>query len=142
MSATAWEAAVTSEPVPSVAEQQARTERELAHIVTAALRQNLDGAEQVAVRRRAVHGPAGPALVAQSHGAALLIVGSHRHRWIAELLHESTNSYCARHATCPVLVIPPAIATRREAARARALAATTRGPLAVGCATSAIWQMF
>jgi hypothetical protein len=88
-------------------------ERELAQIEAAAVRQTPEAA-QVAVRCSVARGPAGPVLVAEADGAALLIVGSHGHLRIHELLFGSTSSYCARHATCPVVVIPSAMATQRE----------------------------
>jgi nucleotide-binding universal stress UspA family protein len=112
MSPLGREAAVTGEPVPPSAEQQTRVERELDQIVAAALGQTPEAA-QVALRRRVARGPAGPVLVAETDGAALLIVGSHGHRRIHELFFGSTSSYCARHATCPVVIIPSAMATRR-----------------------------
>jgi nucleotide-binding universal stress UspA family protein len=104
----AWEAAVTGEPVPASAEQQVRAERELDQIVAAALVRVRDGAQRVAVRRRVVHGPAGPVLVAEAGGAALLVVGSHGHRRLTELAHRSVSAYCIRHTSCPVVVVPPA----------------------------------
>ncbi|MGH3944659.1 MAG: universal stress protein [Pseudonocardiaceae bacterium] len=116
--ARGWEAAVTSEPVPPPAEQQARAERELTEVVAAALARVPDGSTRVAVRQRVARGPAGPALVGAADGAALLVVG-HGLR-VAELLHRSVSWYCVRHATCPVLVIPPAMATRRTLFRAAA----------------------
>lgn len=111
--ANGWEAAVTAEPVPPCAVQETRAERELADVVAAARRQVPGGAAQIAVQRRIVRGLTGPMLVAEAHGAALLVVGSHGHRRIAELLRRSVSSYCERHATCPVLVIPPAMATQQ-----------------------------
>lgn len=113
VSTNGWETAVTAEPVPPCAVQETRTERELADVVEAACRQVPGGAAQIAVRRRVVRGPTGPMLVAEAHGAAMLVVGSHGHRRITELLHRSVSLYCERHATCPVLVIPPAMATQR-----------------------------
>lgn len=116
-SAPRWESAITAGPVPPSAEQQARAERELGEVIMAALMQVPDARAGVAIQRRVARGPAGPVLVAEADGAALLVVGHHVHRRIAELLHQSVSSYCARHATCPVLVIPPAMATRRATVR-------------------------
>jgi nucleotide-binding universal stress UspA family protein len=104
----AWEAEVTGEPAPASAEQQVRAERELDQIVAAALVRVRDGAQRVAVQRTVVRGSAGPALVAEASGAALLVVGSHGHRRLTELAHRSVSAYCIRHASCPVVVIPPA----------------------------------
>jgi nucleotide-binding universal stress UspA family protein len=106
-----WEAEVTGEPVPPQAVQQARAERELAQVVAAALARVPDGTTRVAVRQSVLRGPAGPVLAAEANGAALLIVG-HGPR-ATELWHRSVSWHCLRHATCPVLVIPPTMATRR-----------------------------
>ncbi|MEA2202817.1 MAG: hypothetical protein QOI89_3522 [Solirubrobacteraceae bacterium] len=88
--ATVWEAAVTGEPVPSIAAQQVRSERELAQIVAAAL-----GQSPAAALGSVARGLAGRVLVAVAAGAALLVVGSHGHRRIHDLLAESTTPYCA-----------------------------------------------
>ncbi|MDQ4104579.1 MAG: universal stress protein [Actinomycetota bacterium] len=109
------EAAVTGEPVPPEAEQKARVERELAHVVAAALARVPDGAARVAVRQSLVPGPAGPGLVGEADSADLLVVG-HGPR-VHKLQHRSVSWYCMRHATCPVLVIPPAMAMRRTLPR-------------------------
>lgn len=116
--ARGWEAAVTAEPVPSITEQRARAERELAQVVAAALARVGTGARQVAVQQTIVRGPAGSGLVAQAADADLLVVG-HGARAI-EMLHRSVSWYCARHATCPVLVIPPAMASIRTLTSAAA----------------------
>jgi hypothetical protein len=50
-------------------------------------------------------------LVANADGADLLVVG-HGPR-VAELVHRSVSWYCVRNATCPVVVVPPAMATCR-----------------------------
>jgi nucleotide-binding universal stress UspA family protein len=109
--ARGWEAAVTGEPVPPEAEQEARVGRELAQVVAAALLWVPEGPGRVAVRQSVVRGPAGRMLVGEADGAALVVVG-HGPR-ATELLHRSVSWYCLRHATCPVLVIPPTMATRR-----------------------------
>jgi nucleotide-binding universal stress UspA family protein len=100
-----WEAAVTGEPVPSEVVQEARAERELVQVVAAAVAWVPDGATRVAVQQRVVRGLAGPVLAGEANGAALLVVG-HGPR-ATELRHRSVSWYCLRHATCPVLVIPP-----------------------------------
>lgn len=50
-------------------------------------------------------GQSGPLLVAESEGAALLVVGSHGHSALGSLLLGSTSNYCTHHATCPVAII-------------------------------------
>ncbi|MDQ4094394.1 MAG: universal stress protein [Actinomycetota bacterium] len=109
--ASRWEAAVTGEPVPPEAEQKTRAQRELAQVVAAALARVPDGTTPMAVRQSVVRGLAGPALVGETDGAALLVVG-HGPR-VTELRHWSVSWYCLRHATCPVLIIPPAMAAVR-----------------------------
>lgn len=113
-----WEAAVIGAPVSSEDEQRARAERELTEVVAAALARVPNGSTQVAVQQKVVHGPAGPVLAGEADGADLLVVG-HGMR-VTELLHRSVTWYCVRHATCPVLVIPPAMATQRILAAATA----------------------
>ncbi|MGH3774673.1 MAG: universal stress protein [Pseudonocardiaceae bacterium] len=115
--ARGWEAAVTGEPVPPEAEQQARAERELGQVVAAALARIPTGVTRVGVQQRVVRGPPGPGLVSRTAGVHLLVIGHGGHR---SMLHRSVSSYCVRHATCPVLVIPPAMATRRTLAPATA----------------------
>ncbi|MGH3975383.1 MAG: universal stress protein [Pseudonocardiaceae bacterium] len=109
--AKSWEAAVTGEPVPPEAVQEARAERELVQVVAAALARIPDGTARIAVRQRVVRGSAGPVLVGEADGADLLVVG-HGPR-ATGLLHRSVSWYCLQHATCPVLVIPPTMAARR-----------------------------
>jgi nucleotide-binding universal stress UspA family protein len=110
--APGWEAAVKAQSVPTVAEQEAQATRELAQVVAAALAWIPAGAARIAVQQQVVCSPAGPGLVSQATGADLLVVG-HCRRSI-EVLHRSVSWYCVRHANCPVLVFPPAMATRRE----------------------------
>lgn len=107
----AWEAAVTGEPVPPVAAQRLRGDRELDQIVTGAL---LWTTQEAHVRCRVVDGPVGPGLVAEARHAALLVLGSHGHRRLAHLAHAhgSVSAYCIRHASCPVVVIPPEMGLR------------------------------
>jgi nucleotide-binding universal stress UspA family protein len=107
-----WEAAVTAHPVPSHRAQRARAGRELDQVVAAALAGTAERSTPVAVRQRVVHGTAGPVLVADSADADLLVLG-HNPRSRTNRLHRSVSGYCARHAACPVLVIPPSMATQR-----------------------------
>ncbi|MGH3900309.1 MAG: universal stress protein [Pseudonocardiaceae bacterium] len=132
--ARGWEAAVTAEPVPSEAEQEARAERELAEVVAAALVRVPAGSTRVAVRQKVARERAGPVLVNEAHGAALLVVG-HGPR-STELLHRSVSWYCLRHATCPVLVIPPAMATWRTLTPATAEVPTSSSQLTVSTVRS------
>lgn len=59
----------------------------------------------VDVRQRLIHGPAGPALVAESAGAALLVVGSPAHGPLRGALLGSTSKTVLSSAHCPVAVV-------------------------------------
>lgn len=109
--AQGWEAVVTAQPVPTVAEQEAQAKRELAEVVAAALTWMPHAVPRIVVQQRVVRSPAGPGLVSQAADADLLVVGHSRHSM--EMLHRSVSWYCVRHASCPVLVLPPTMATRR-----------------------------
>jgi nucleotide-binding universal stress UspA family protein len=66
------------------------------------------GAEYPSVHMRhtqAVGSPAGT-LVRHSRGASMLVVGSHGAGAVAQALLGSTSAYCARHAECPVVIVP------------------------------------
>jgi len=52
-------------------------------------------------------GPAADVLVAESRGAALLVVGSRGLGGFRELLLGSVSHRCSQHAACPVLIIRP-----------------------------------
>lgn len=60
--------------------------------------------EQVDIR--AVLGQPAEVLLAASAGARMLVVGSRGLGGFAGLLLGSVSEQCARHATCPVLVVP------------------------------------
>ena len=107
-----WKAAVTAEPVPPVVQQQARAEREREQILAAALLRVPTGTQRVAVRCKVVRGRAGQILIAEAGEATLLVVGSRDQRRLVDLAHGSVSGYCTRHASCPVVVIPPAIGVR------------------------------
>jgi nucleotide-binding universal stress UspA family protein len=50
-------------------------------------------------------GQAGPILVAESVGAALLVVGTKEHVGIGRLISGSVSHYCLSHAECPVVAV-------------------------------------
>ncbi len=60
---------------------------------------------EVPVERFVKEGHGGPALVAASQGADLLVVGGSGHGAIAGMLIGSVSEHCVRHASCPVVVI-------------------------------------
>jgi nucleotide-binding universal stress UspA family protein len=49
-------------------------------------------------------------LIAESADADLLVVGSQGHRPLADLLLGSVAAQCVRHAHCPVVIAPVAVA--------------------------------
>ena len=53
-------------------------------------------------------GEAGPTLVAEAIGAALLVVGTKEHVGIGRLMAGSVSHYCLSHARCPVVAVPAA----------------------------------
>lgn len=60
----------------------------------------------VEVETQVICGSPGRKLVSASSGAALLVVGRHgRHRLTGQI--GSVSDYCARHASCPVVVVHP-----------------------------------
>ncbi len=64
------------------------------------------GEPPVPVVRHLVEGPAGPALCRAAEGASLLVLGSHRRGPVGEALLGSVSHHCARHASCPVVIVP------------------------------------
>jgi nucleotide-binding universal stress UspA family protein len=53
-------------------------------------------------------GSASAVLVEESRGADMLIVGSRGRGGFTGLLLGSVSQQCAQHATCPVVIVPPA----------------------------------
>lgn len=62
------------------------------------------GADGVDITRTIESGPAADVLVAAASTANLLVVG--RHSSSGGLHLGSVSAHCARHATCPVVVVP------------------------------------
>lgn len=55
-----------------------------------------------------------------ARGAVMLVVGRHRGGLVREMLLGSVSAACVRHATCPVVVIPAAVAPPEQAETAEA----------------------
>ena len=62
--------------------------------------------EGAQVEERIVLAPAATALIAASHDALLLVVGSHGKSEVRELLLGSVAMACVHHASCPIVVVP------------------------------------
>jgi nucleotide-binding universal stress UspA family protein len=62
-------------------------------------------APQVEIGYRVVEGNAAGALLDESVGADLLVVGSRGHGGFVEALLGSVGQHCVQHATCPVVVV-------------------------------------
>ncbi len=83
----------------------------------------------VQIRQLLVEAQPGPALVNAGKEAELVVVGSHGHSRLAEVLLGSVSSYCVHHAVCPVVVIPD-VHVKRERTPVQATAEPlTMGPL-------------
>jgi nucleotide-binding universal stress UspA family protein len=57
------------------------------------------------VETQVLEGPPGPVLVAESKGAAMVVVGRRGHGALVRLLLGSVSRYVMLHATCPVVVL-------------------------------------
>lgn len=77
------------------------TEKILASVVTAVFGENPPSSVSTFVRS----GPVAPALIEESDGAEMLIVGSRGRGGFVGLLLGSVSATVAEHARCPVLVV-------------------------------------
>jgi nucleotide-binding universal stress UspA family protein len=105
-----WLRVVTAfEPAlfPDVAEAELEGEvvRRTRQIVNEVLARHHVGGGPVPVSIVAVPGPPGDALVRESVGTALLVVGHRRRGALASAALGSVGLYCVRHAACPVTVV-------------------------------------
>jgi nucleotide-binding universal stress UspA family protein len=75
------------------------------HVVDRAVAHVAEVAPEVAVSGEIVEQPAGPALVAATKDAEMLVVGSRGLGGFEGLLLGSVSQYCTRHASCSVVVV-------------------------------------
>ncbi len=75
------------------------------------------GPVDVPLVRHVVEGEAGPVLVDASRDARLLVVGTRGLGGLRAAVLGSVSRYCARHAPCPVVVVPGQPAPARQDAR-------------------------
>jgi nucleotide-binding universal stress UspA family protein len=71
----------------------------------ATVREAIPAARGVEIERRVDEGTPAAALVGESRGAHLLVVGSRGHGGFAQLLLGSVSQQCAQHAECPVVIV-------------------------------------
>ena len=64
--------------------------------------------EGVTLEHRAVQGTPADVLIRAAEDAELLVVGSRGHGGFASLVLGSVSQQCVQHASCPVVVVPPA----------------------------------
>ncbi|MFL4475346.1 universal stress protein [Paeniglutamicibacter sp. MACA_103] len=106
----AWSIATAPRPegwefgyVPAMDEFTAAVREELerdAHQVT-------EGFPSVPVTYEPVHAPPAKSLIAISHEARMLVVGTRGRGGLTGMLLGSVSEQCVRHAVCPVLVVRP-----------------------------------
>jgi nucleotide-binding universal stress UspA family protein len=100
---TAWEfPAAYGYPVPVL---DTDLEELATKTVEEAIAEVMAGANAVPIRYKVVEGNAARALIGESDGADLLVVGSRGHGGFVEALLGSTGQHAVHHATCPVVVI-------------------------------------
>jgi nucleotide-binding universal stress UspA family protein len=63
------------------------------------------------ITEHVIQGPAGPALLTQSEGASLLVVGARGRAAFPGMLLGSVAEYCVRNGPCPVVVVRTLAAT-------------------------------
>jgi universal stress protein A len=95
------------------------------------LEQLEDALEEDNVRCDIIHQTGDPVVVileqARKLGAEYVVLGSHGHTALYELIVGSTAGAILRHSPCPVVIVP-----RERGAAARARSAAARRPVAVG----------
>ncbi|MEO6501195.1 MAG: universal stress protein [Jatrophihabitantaceae bacterium] len=91
--------------IPPGVDLAAETGETLDSIIDAVLAENPQAAASVSVTRHVVEGPAGPALLTQSAGATLLVVGARGRAAFPGMLLGSVAEYCVRQGDCPVVVV-------------------------------------
>jgi nucleotide-binding universal stress UspA family protein len=86
--------------------EHAEAQRSVEASLEAALQEAIPDPGPVDVERRIVEGTAAGALVEESRGADLLVVGSRGLGGFRGLLLGSVGQQVAHHAACPVVIVP------------------------------------
>lgn len=80
-----------------------------ANALTETIKEALDDLDaSIVVTQKLVEGHPTTVLLAAAEDADLLVVGQRGHGGFAGLRIGSVSRHCVEHATCPVLVVPPA----------------------------------
>jgi nucleotide-binding universal stress UspA family protein len=113
-----WRTDVVASPMSLVGAPDARKAGR-SHLSRALAQAQRQG---VTAKTRLLEGAAASTLAQAADGAAMLVVGSHGYRGLSKALLGSVSTGCVRHATCPVVVIPPhlSVAKERQPAATRA----------------------
>jgi nucleotide-binding universal stress UspA family protein len=96
---------------------QRRAAEQVLERATAHMFRETDGVE---LEREVIQGPAADVLVDAAADADLLVVGSRGHGGFVGLLLGSVSQQCAHHASCPVVIVPPATGSQPEGGSADA----------------------
>lgn len=104
----AWQYAYTGGPgigsySDVTAERDMRQAAEVAFDAT--LRESIPDTDEVQIERRVVEERPAAALVDESRGADMVVVGSRGHGGFAGLLLGSVSQQVAHHAACPVVIV-------------------------------------
>ncbi len=91
--------------IPPGADLAAETAATLDEVIDGVLADGAVPAGSVTITRHVLEGPAGPALLTQSDGATLLVVGARGRAAFPGMLLGSVAEYCVREAGCPVVVV-------------------------------------
>jgi nucleotide-binding universal stress UspA family protein len=109
---TAWEfPLVYGYPAPVI--DSVNLEEVATGVVKDAIAEATAGAEAGRIYCKVVEGNAASALLRESAGADLLVVGSRGHGGFVEALLGSTGQHCVHHARCPVVVIRDSVTGQR-----------------------------
>ena len=87
--------------IPPGVDLAGETERTLDEVV----KQVLAGFDGLTLTRHVIEGPPGPALLALSEDAELLVVGAKGRAAFPGMLLGSVAEYCVRNGHCPVVVV-------------------------------------
>lgn len=106
---TAWEAdtAYAARGFPLLEEEEAAYVRSATTVQDKALELAVPTVEDApSIKRSVVRGRPGPALVALSADALLLVVGTEHKGALKRVVVGSTSAHCVKHSRVPVVVVP------------------------------------